>query len=84
MRVEFTGMLRDAVDGQASIQVEAETIRELLNKLAERYPDITKFVQQDASNPIAVAINGEIFRDDWGQRIPRDAEVVLLPRVPGG
>ena len=33
---------------------------------------------------IAVAIDGVVFRDDWSQKIPQDAEVVLIPRIEGG
>ena len=32
----------------------------------------------------AVAIDGVIYRDDWTQRIPEDAQVVLIPRIAGG
>lgn len=84
MQVEFVGMLRDAVDGQASIVIDAQTIRELLHKLAERYPGIGSFLKPGNNSGIAVSINGEIYRDNWGQNIPPDAEVVLLPRIQGG
>lgn len=33
---------------------------------------------------IAVAIDGQIYRDDWGKEIPTDAEIYLLPRIQGG
>jgi hypothetical protein len=33
---------------------------------------------------VAVSINGEIYRDSWGEKIPPDAEVFLLPRIAGG
>lgn len=80
MRVELTGSLRDAVDGAASIEIEAATIRELLRKLVERYPRLNPFIEEG----IAVSINGEIYRDQRETLIPDGAEVFLLPRVPGG
>ncbi|MFU8816227.1 MAG: MoaD/ThiS family protein [Pseudomonadales bacterium] len=80
MQVSVTGPLRAAVGGAASIDIEAATIRELLRKLVERYPKIEKHL--DAG--IAVAINGEIFRDRWSEPIPAGAEVVLMPRIQGG
>jgi len=80
MRIAVTGPIRDAVGGAASIDVEAATIRELMHKLAERYPKIERHLESG----IAVAINGEIFRDSWGEAIPADAEVVLMPRIAGG
>jgi sulfur-carrier protein len=75
-----SGPLRAAVDGAASIDIEAASIRELLRKLVERYPKI----QQHLDAGIAVAVNGEIFRDRWAEPIPAGAEVVLMPRIQGG
>ena len=60
--------------------IEAETIRELLRKLAERYPK----TQAHIDDGVAVSINGQIYRDGWSTPIPNDAEVIILPRVPGG
>ena len=80
MDVQLSGPLRSAVDHQASVKVEASTIRELFRKLSERYPAFGDAV----ANGVAVAINGNVFRDDWSAQIPKDAEVVLLPRIQGG
>ena len=80
LEVELTGALRDAADGEASVAIEAATIRELLRKLVERYPRMQSRVDEG----IAVSINGNIYRDNWGEPIPEGAEVFLLPRIQGG
>lgn len=80
MQVELNGSLRDGAGGVASIDIEAETIRDLLERLVARYPDM----QAHLDKGIAVAINGEVYRDDWTVKIPKEAEVVLLPRIAGG
>ena len=80
MQVGLTGSLRSAAGGAATIEIEAETIRELLSRLIERFPEMSR--QMDAG--IAVSVNGEIYRDDWAVKIPTDAEVFLLPRIQGG
>ena len=80
MKVSLTGALRTAADGVAEIDVEATTIRELLTRVLERYPDMDGLVDDG----IAVSINGEIFRDNWSEQIPAGAEIFLLPRIPGG
>ena len=72
--------MRDAVGGAASIQVEAATIRELMNTLVDRYPAMQSRIDEG----VAVSINGNIFRDNWGEPIPADAEVFLMPRLAGG
>ena len=80
LEVSLSGSLRDAADGAASIQVEAASIRELLRKIVERYPRMQRHIDQG----VAVSIDGNIFRDNWGEPIPEGAEVFLLPRIQGG
>ncbi|MDE0755859.1 MAG: MoaD/ThiS family protein [Woeseiaceae bacterium] len=78
--VELFAGLRDAVAGAKSVQVEGTTIRELLQNIAREYPSLHKRIEQG----IAVAIDGNIYRDDWDQQISEGAEVVLLSRIAGG
>ncbi|MBX2826373.1 MAG: MoaD/ThiS family protein [Gammaproteobacteria bacterium] len=78
--VNLWGALRPAANGDASIELEASTIRELMNKLEERYP----LMSQQIDAGIAVSIDGTIYQDAWSQVIPTDAEIYLLPRIPGG
>ena len=80
LEVNLSGSLRDAADGAASVNVEAATIRELLRKMTERYPRMN----EEINHGVAVSINGRIFRDNWSEEIPTDAEVFLLPRIAGG
>ena len=78
--VELFAGLRDAVAGAKAVQVEGTTIRELLQNIAREYPSLHKRIEQG----IAVAIDGNIYRDDWDQQISEGAEVVLLSRIAGG
>ena len=78
--VELFAGLRDAVAGAKAVQVEGTTIRELLQNIAREYPSLHKRLEQG----IAVAIDGNIYRDDWDQQISEGAEVVLLSRIAGG
>ncbi len=80
MEVSLSGSVRDAVDGLASVEVEAETIRELLTRLIDRYPKLAHYPEEG----IAVAIDGTIYRDSWETPIPKGSEVFLLPRIVGG
>jgi sulfur-carrier protein len=80
VQVSLTGSFRAAMGGAASVEVEADTIRELFARLLERYPAL----QDHLDEGIAVSINGEIYRDEWGKAIPANAEVFLLPRIQGG
>ncbi len=78
--VQFSGAIRGAVDEVASMQIEATTIRELLRKLVERHPKIQTYIDEG----IAVSIDGHIYRDRLNTEIPAEAEVFLMPRIPGG
>jgi molybdopterin converting factor small subunit len=80
LEVQLSGTLRDAANGAASINIEAATIRELLRKVVEQYPRMAEKLEAG----IAVSIDGNIFRDNWGEAIPAQAEIFLLPRIPGG
>ena len=80
MEVSLSGSVRDAVGGLASVEVEAETIRELLTLLIDRYPKLEHHPEEG----IAVAIDGTIYRDSWETPIPEGSEVFLLPRIVGG
>jgi molybdopterin converting factor small subunit len=78
--VSLNGALRSAAGGQGSVNIEASTIRQLIERLVDRYPAMAGEVDKG----IAVAIDGVVYRDDWTQRIPENAEVFLMPRIAGG
>ena len=78
--VGFMSSFRPAFDGAKSLDIEATTLRELMRKLVERYPRI----QGHLDEGIALAINGQIYRDNWDIKIQDGSEVYLLPRIQGG
>ncbi|MFT7130221.1 MAG: molybdopterin synthase sulfur carrier subunit [Gammaproteobacteria bacterium] len=80
LQISVSSSISPALDGATTIVIAAQTINELMHKLIERYPRI----ESQCATGIAVAINGEIYRDNWGVEIPQDSEVYLLPRIPGG
>ena len=79
-KVSLASGFQDAVDGAASVEIEAVTVRELVRRLQERYPAMVRHFDEG----VAVSINGEIYRDIRDLAIPPDAEVFLLPRLQGG
>jgi len=80
MKVELSGILRGAARGASFVELEGQTIKALMEDLLRQYPDMAGPMDEG----IAVAINGEIFRDGWQKSIPKDAEIYLLPRLQGG
>ena len=80
MQVSLSSTFR-LTDGPGStVEVQAETIAEMMVSLTDRYPSF----QQLLDRGVAVSIDGQIFRDDWTQPIPSGAEVFLIPRIEGG
>ncbi|MFT4825599.1 MAG: molybdopterin synthase sulfur carrier subunit [Halioglobus sp.] len=80
VKVTFISSFRRALDGEDQLELEASTIRQLLMSLVARYPRM----QAHLDAGIAVAIEGEIYRDNWDTVIPPDSEVYLMPRISGG
>lgn len=80
IKVHVWGALRPAVGNAETIDIDAESIGELMRKLEEQHPRTHSFIEQG----IAVSINGTIYQDSWNQPLPADAEIYLLPRIAGG
>jgi molybdopterin converting factor small subunit len=72
--------LKSHTGGEANLQVEAQTVKDLLARLGETYPGLKPQLQRGVS----VSVDGIIFRDGWLQPLKPDSEVVLLPRMVGG
>jgi sulfur-carrier protein len=80
IEVHLWGALRPSADGAESVRVSADTIRELFRILTEKYPGMEAHIKRG----VAVSINGRIYRDQWDTSLPQDAEIYLMPRIPGG
>ena len=80
VNVVLWGALKPLAGGASSVDIEAVDIRELFGKLEDEFPGLKPHLDRG----IAVSINGRIFRDSWGEKIPPGAEVYLLPRIAGG
>ncbi len=80
VKVHIWGSLARATDDRTEVEIEAATLRELLDGLAERYPAIRPQLERGVS----VAIDGKVYNDSWFTPIRPDSEVVLLARLKGG
>lgn len=80
VKVAIWGSLQSATDGEATVEVEAKTTRELLTQLSQTYPGLKPQIERGVS----VAIDGEIYRDAWFTPIKPDSEVILMPYMVGG
>mgnify|MGYP001265688669 CR=1 FL=1 len=80
VRVALGGPLKSAAGGKREFELEAANIRELLTRLGDDHPELKPVLEMG----VAVAIDGEIYRNAWFQPIPPESEVYILPRIAGG
>ena len=78
--VKLWSALRQHASGADTVTLQAETIRELFQKLEASYPGMAPLIKQG----IAVSVDGTLYRDNWNTPLPPGAEVFLLPRIQGG
>ena len=80
VRVRLGGPLMSQAGGATEFEVEATTIRELLARLGELYPQLRPILDRG----VTVAVNGTIYRGAFLAPIPDGSEVYLLPAMAGG
>jgi len=80
VQVTLWGSLTRFTDGAREVTVEASTLRELLDGLAQAYPGL----KPQLDRGVSVSIDGRVYNDSWFQPINPDSEVVLLARLKGG
>ena len=80
VKVVRWGSLKQAAEGRTEVELEAKNVREVLDRLKERYPKL----KPNLDRGVSVSIDGVIFRDDWFAPIKPDSEVYILPRLAGG
>lgn len=78
--VTLFGSLRAHADGRATVEVEAATFKELMDRLIETYPGMKPQIDRG----ISVAVDGLVYKQAWFTPIRADSEVVLLPYMQGG
>lgn len=80
VKLSATSTFHAALGSKDPVEIEASTIRQLLIVLVEQYPRM----QDHLDEGVAVAVEGEIYRDNWDRAIPPGSEVFLIPRIQGG
>jgi molybdopterin converting factor small subunit len=84
MHVEFLGLPRERA-GIAELELEAETLGQLLAALAVRFPSFAELVTDDRLQPSVTAnLNGDRFISDPRTRLGRDDSVLILSADAGG
>jgi molybdopterin converting factor small subunit len=86
--VRIPPTLRDETGGQASLQARGDTVREVLEDVAGRFPALREriYVNGDLAGFVNVYVEGEDvrMRDGLETTVEDGATVILLPAMAGG
>ena len=81
--------LRPYAGGQSKIQVQGDTVGEVLEHLVEGYPDIRQHIMNENGELrpfVNLFLNGENVKDLQGGETPvgKDDRLMLIPSIAGG
>lgn len=79
-RVQLSSSLKPYTGGATELELPVANIRQLLQQIGERYPEMQRHLEHD----IAVAIDGVVYQDALLQPISGDSEVILIDKIAGG
>lgn len=79
-------MLLPLTGGVKQTQVEARSVRQVINALEEQFPGIRdRLIEDNQVRPnLAVSIDGEIARMGLLERVGENSEVHFVPAISGG
>jgi molybdopterin converting factor small subunit len=84
MHVEFLAIPR-RLAGISEVEVQAETLGQLLETLARRFPSLGEYMTSDGLHPSFVAnLNGDHFVSDPQTALNKDDRVLILSADAGG
>jgi MoaD family protein len=87
--VKIPTQLRDAAGGESELQIEGETVREVLEGLFERFEELRERISDEDGSLrrfVNVYVAGEDIRflDGLATPVSDGAELTILPAVAGG
>ena len=84
MYVEFLGIPRERA-GISELQVEAETLGQLLGTLLARCPALGELMTAEGLHPsVAANLNGDVFVRDLETPLAEDDRLLILSADAGG
>jgi len=85
VRVKLFANFREAA-GIKEVEIKAETVGELLRRLAEEFPrlKILFFEGENLRDYVNVMVNGRNVRQDLSYVLKDEDEVAIFPPVSGG
>jgi molybdopterin synthase sulfur carrier subunit len=78
--------MRNLTDNQEQVEVEGETVRQIIDELERRFPGMAaRLVEENRIRPgISVAVDGTIGNKGLREPVQPDSEVHFIPAMSGG
>lgn len=88
-KVIIPTLLRRLTDNADAVEVDAKTVRDILDRLDERYPGFRARVCEETGELrrfINIYVDGEDVRflDNLATTVPERAEISIVPAIAGG
>ena len=80
VEVHLWSGLRARAGGRESIEVEAETVGEMLDALVEACPELEEIID----GGVSVAVDGRVNASTRTEPVKPNSEVYLMQRIKGG
>jgi molybdopterin synthase sulfur carrier subunit len=79
-------LMQKLTGGNSQVEVEGETVRQIIEELDAIYPGFKdRLCEDDRLKPgMAVAVDGEVNSEGLRRKVPRESEVHFLPAISGG
>jgi len=79
-------LLRHLTDGQQTVQVPGQTVREVIDALETKFPGIkARLCHDDQLRPgMAVVIDAQVARGGLAEPVQENSEVHFIPAIAGG
>ena len=77
--IYFSAALTDFTGGVESLTVDVGRVREFMQAVTERFPDLA-----DPIAIMAIAVDGEVYQEPDYLKLGADSEIHFVPRIAGG
>ncbi len=77
--VYFSSGLARYTGGVERLSVDASRVRELMEALTERFPELAQPL-----DVMAIAVDGEVYQEPEYMKLAPDTEIHFVPQVAGG
>ena len=80
-------LMQKLTNGQAHVEVEGETVRQVIENLDAAFPGFKVRVCDENDrirHDVAVAVDGEVSSEGMRRKVKPDSEVNFLPALAGG